>query len=61
LGFGGLRLGVRELGVGGLGVGGLGVGVEWESSRYRGMSRAMALCVATSVRKSVCFSSFLSA
>jgi hypothetical protein len=56
LGVRGLGLGVRELGVGGL-----GVGVEWESSRYRGMSRAMALCVANSVRKSVCFSSFLSA
>ena len=36
------RLGVGGLGVGGLSVGGLGVGVEWVSSRNRGLSRALA-------------------
>jgi hypothetical protein len=43
------ELGVEGLGVGGLGVGGLGVGVERVSSRYHGLSRAMALDVTKSV------------
>ena len=53
-------LGVRGLGVGRLGVGGLDVGVEWVSSRYRGLSRAMALHVTKSVGRSLRFSAFLS-
>ena len=60
------RFGVRELGIGGLGVGGrgfgaLGVGVEWASSRHRGLSRAMVLQVEKSVRRSLRLSAFLSA
>jgi hypothetical protein len=63
LGVGGLSvggLGFRGLGVcdsvGGLGIGGLGVGVERVSSRHRGLSRAMALHVAKSVRRPLRFS-----
>ena len=48
LGFGGL-------GVGGFGVGGLCVGVEWANSRHRGRSRAIALHVSKSMRKSLRF------
>ena len=54
------ELGVGGLGVGGLGVGGLGMGVEWVSSRNRGLSRAMALHVAKSVGRPLRFSAFLS-
>jgi hypothetical protein len=57
LGVGGLD--VRGLGVGGLGVGGLAVGVEWVSSRHRGLSRAMALHVAKFVGEVVAFQRFL--
>jgi hypothetical protein len=49
------RLGVEGLGVGVLGVGGLGVSVKWVSSRHRGRSRAIALHVARSMRRSLSF------
>jgi hypothetical protein len=52
-------LGVGALGIVGLGIGGLGVGVEWASSRHRGLSRTMALQVAKSVGRSVRSSAFL--
>ena len=58
MGAGGL--GAGGLGVGGLGVGGLGGGVEWVSSRHRGLSRARALHAAKSVGRWLRFRAFLS-
>ena len=49
LGLAGRWLGAGGLGIREFGVGGLGVGVEWVSSRHRGLSRAMVLLVAKSV------------
>ena len=53
-------MGVRGLGVEGLGVGGLDEGVERVSSRNRGLSRAIALHVAKSVRRSLRYCAILS-
>ena len=53
-------LGAGELGVGGLGVRGLGGGVQWVSSRHRGLSRAKALHAAKSVGRWLRFRAFLS-
>ena len=47
------------MGAGGLGIGGLGGGVEWVSSRHRGLSRARALHAAKSGWKVIAFQGFL--
>ena len=60
LGVAGGWLGAGGLGIGGLGVGGLGGGVEWVSSRHRGLSRARALHAAKSVGRCLRFRAFLS-
>ena len=49
MGLEGGWLGVGGLGVGGLSAGGFGVGVEWVSSRNRGLSRAVVLQFTKSV------------
>ena len=53
------RLSVGGLAVGWLGVRVLGVGVNWVSSRRRGLSRAMALHVANVCGEVVAFQRFL--